>query len=67
MAAFNKQYVIHDMLPDLSDSDFRELDIGWILRFKRAVSTLTQDNQDHTIQQQDNLKNDDLPDIPQVN
>ena len=45
LAAFNKPNVILDMLPDLSDRDIRELglNIGWRLRFKRAVSTLTQD------------------------
>ena len=55
-------------MPDLSDKDMRELglNIGWRLKFKRAFSTLTQDNQDHTVQQQDNLKNHDLPYIPQV-
>ena len=55
-------------MPDLSDKDMRELglNIGSRLRFKRAVSILTHDNQDHTVQQQYNLENHDLPYNPQV-
>ena len=48
MASFTDQNVTQDMLPELSDNNLRELglNIGWILRFRRAFSTLTQDNQD---------------------
>ena len=57
------------MLPELSDNDLRELrlNIGWRLRFRRAVSTLTQDNQDHRVHQQENLQNHNLQDILQDN
>ena len=41
MAAFTEQNVTQDMLPELSDNNLRELglNIGWRLRFRRAVST----------------------------
>ena len=57
------------MLPELSDNNLRELglNIGWRLRFRRAVSTLTQDNQDPTVNQKEFLQNPNLPDIHQDN
>ena len=53
VAAFTDQNVTQDMLPELSDNNLKELrlNIGWRLRFRGAVSTLTQDNQDPTVHQ----------------
>ena len=69
MDAFTEQNVTQDMLPELSDNNLRELglNIGWRLKFRRADSTLTQDNQDPTVNQQENLQNLNLPDIHQDN
>ena len=66
---FHRAEWTQDMLPELSDNNLRELrlNIGWRLRFRRAVSTLTQDNQDPRVNQQENLQNPNLPDIHQDN
>ena len=41
MDTFTEQNVTQDMLPELSDNNFIELNqnIGWRPRFRRAVST----------------------------
>ena len=57
MATFNTNYVTYEMLPELTDSDLRELGVvhvGWRLILRRAIARLDRNQDQHQDQDQDN-------------
>ena len=57
VATFNTNYVTYEMLPELTDSDLRELgvvQVGWRLILRRAIARLDRNQDQHQDQDQDN-------------